>query len=699
MRALWLIALALATVLVPTAAPLAQPAHRRPARLVFAATVVQGQAQIYSIDPSGRGPAQLTFASQPSSGPVPSPDGAHVAFERGGSLWVMRADGRGQRLLARSAIDPAWTPDSRRIAYVRINDVDESLGIRVVGVGGRRDRLLVRAEAFGPAWSPDGRSLAFDRRGELDELRNGRVRTIVSDPDIFRIEAIGWSFEGRWLAYAAAGKVNVVRSTGGRRRELSGAVVAPAWSPRSLLLAYVTTGGNYEQTVNVLSPSSGRIRTLGKAAFGVDSLAWSPRGDAIAFAGGFLSAEDLVGSSQLGVVTLTGRVRLLSAASAFPLPDAVAWTTPPAAGRYRRPPPLGPLVSRDQIELREPVAELAADGNRVAYRSCGTIAVWRPGDASVVSQQIDRPLCGETNIGFYSLALAADQIAWGTLRGGNIQTNSLVVESVGDSTTRAVVAAGNHTTGDPRGDERAGDLLGAGPVLVFSSWAYCDEVVPVTCPGLGYGQGPTLASQTLWRVREPSWPGRCPGVGSDSTGGRCQQLRAEPGPLRPLDVDAGRIVASGDNATLVLDQNGTQLLSLPISTQAAQLAGSDLVVVVQGELRDYDTQTGALLHSYPLPFVSSGGFCGLPAPFCGYAQFRLEDAARGLVAYVAGGPRPVGDASGQLHVLGLADGRDVVVHAATAARFDDAGLVYAYTTTGIWPGRIRFIHFAQLPLR
>src|SRR5262249_24681511 len=241
----------------------------------------------------------------------------------------------------------------------------------------------------------------------------------------------------------------------------------------------------------------------------------------------------------------------LRAASAFPLPEALGWTTPRVGVRYRRPPPLGPLVSRDQVELREPVAELAADGDRVAYRFCGTIAVWKPGDANVVSQQFDRPLCAETNIGFYSIALASDKIAWGTLRGGNTQTNPLVVETVGDPDARTEIAAGYHTTGDPRGDERAGDILGAGPLLVFSTWAYCDEVAPVTCPGLGYGQGPTLATQALWRVREPPWAGECPRIRSDATGGRCERLRVEPGPLRPLDADAGRIGVSGDNATLV----------------------------------------------------------------------------------------------------------------------------------------------------
>ena len=41
--------------------------------------------------------------------------------------------------------------------------------------------------------------------------------------------------------------------------------------------------------------------------------------------------------------------------------------------------------------------------------------------------------------------------------------------------------------------------------------------------------------------------------------GRCQALRSEPGPLVPFDVNDGRIVASGDNATVILDPEGREL--------------------------------------------------------------------------------------------------------------------------------------------
>jgi hypothetical protein len=161
-------------------------------------------------------------------------------------------------------------------------------------------------------------------------------------------------------------------------------------------------------------------------------------------------------------------------------------------------------------------------------------------------------------------------------------------------------------------------------------------------------------------------------------------LWTEPGPLRPLDTDGTRIVASGDNVTLLLDADGRELLSLPVSTPAAQLDGTDLVLLVPGELRDYDGATGALLHTWPLPSVSIGSDC---LPRCQAPQLRLEDASRGLVAYIL---------EDKLHLLRLADGRDVVVAKASFARFTTGGLVYAFEAAQPWPGRVRLVPLDRL---
>ena len=673
----------------------AQAASVRATRLVFDAAVVRDQSQIYSLDPSGRRRAQLTFGTGPAAGPLPSPDGAHIAFERGGAIWVMRPNGTGQRLLAAHGIAPAWTSNSRGIAYVATTGQNESLGIRTVALDGTKDRMLVAGADVGdPAWSPDGRTLAFARGGSLILLRAGVQRTLVAHASV-SIGRIEWSVDGHWLAFAYADfaggfGLEVVRANGRNQRKVQGAETG-AWAPNRPLLAYVQSAGDSpSSSFRVFAPATGRIRKLAGAPSFVNSLVWSPRGDGLAFSGGAYLSEDLTAVSQLGTVGLTGRVRFLDDGGSYPLPEAVAWTTVPPGLRYRAPAPIGPLVSKDELEFREPVDELATDGDRVAYRSCGTIGVWHPGDAKVVSAQVDRPLCVEGNISFYNLALAGDRIAWGVLRGGNIQSNTLDVETVGDPRTQTVVAGHSQINGDPRGNERAGYLVGSGPLLVFSTWAFCNEVVPLACPNLPYSQATAVSSQTLWRVRESSWPGACPGGAFQQTSGRCQQLRAEPGPLRPLDADAGRIVVSGDNATLILDADGRQLLSLPVSTTAALLSESDLVVLVPGALRDYVATTGSLLHTWPLPDVSFGGICGVPAWACGSPRLRLEGAARGLVVYLF---------DGKLHLLRLRDGAESVVADATAARLDDSGLFYAYQASGTWPGRVRFVQFDHLPRR
>ena len=79
-------------------------------------------------------------------------------------LYVMNADGSGQRLLARGAWeDIAWSPDGREIAFLRVG-AGEKPGLYVVKADGSGERRLTRdAQASGLAWTPDGQTIAFTR--------------------------------------------------------------------------------------------------------------------------------------------------------------------------------------------------------------------------------------------------------------------------------------------------------------------------------------------------------------------------------------------------------------------------------------------------------------------------------------------------------------------------------------------------------
>jgi hypothetical protein len=173
----------------------------------------------------------------------------------------------------------------------------------------------------------------------------------------------------------------------------------------------------------------------------------------------------------------------------------------------------------------------------------------------------------------------------------------------------------------------------------------------------------------------------------DGRGCPCPVIATSQGPLVPFDVDAGRIVAGGENATVVLDGAGATLVSVPVSPLAAQLSGSDLAVLVRGQLLVYDVATGTRLHAWTLPDVPSGGECASPHSGtweCGAAQLVLEDVAHGLAAFVL---------DGKVHILRLADGVDATVAAGTLARFTDTGLVYADGAS------LHLVPFERLPIR
>jgi Tol biopolymer transport system component len=90
-----------------------------------------------------------------------------IAFVQAGDVFVVRPDGRGLRRLTRgSDFDsvPTWSPDGRRLAFVRETAPDARL---VYAVGADGSGLTSISQSSGivsqarPAWSPDGRLLYY----------------------------------------------------------------------------------------------------------------------------------------------------------------------------------------------------------------------------------------------------------------------------------------------------------------------------------------------------------------------------------------------------------------------------------------------------------------------------------------------------------------------------------------------------------
>lgn len=221
-----------------------------------------------------------------------SPDGHWIAFscDRYGNNDVWKASipaNEVHRLTSDKRFEgfPSWTPDSKKILYVRMDERWIDHDIMEISPDGRNPRLIVSDRDFFdygagadfgyPRVSPDGTTVLFRsyRSGWINYWtvpNAGGMEPKQIAPENADQNDARWSPDGRFIAYTSnhngTHDLCVVAATGGKPRVLMGPKMGvcadPEWSPDGTQISFTLTTPTSPKDLFIVSLKNGEIRQL-----------------------------------------------------------------------------------------------------------------------------------------------------------------------------------------------------------------------------------------------------------------------------------------------------------------------------------------------------------------------------------------------------------------------------------------------------
>ncbi len=290
----------------------------RPPEIIYLSPAAEA-SDLWAADIAGGNTRQLTQSGAAVSGYGISWDGEWITYsasnaQRGSDLWaIARAGGQARRLVDCAGdlcVDPAWSPDGKRIAYSRkrfaVSPGETYTSApriwTVDPASGQTAPLFQDPAASGvtPAWSPDGRWMAFyspathmihvlnlqTGKDLLLKTRSGVVGTFTADSKHFFYSDLETSetlpYGSAYVADLATDHVERLFSLIEEQKDLG----QPAPSPDGTWVAVGERfrGGSFSTQLSVMQPDGSSARGITvDPTYTHGAAAWSLAGDWLAF--------------------------------------------------------------------------------------------------------------------------------------------------------------------------------------------------------------------------------------------------------------------------------------------------------------------------------------------------------------------------------------------------------------------------------
>ena len=234
-----------------------------------------GRAQVFVMNADGTDQHRLTNLFSAKRGDF-SPDGRKLVFDGRGyetmfdfDIVVMNRDGTEVKRLTRGPerdTQAAWSPDGRRVSFVREESSSSPPSIWIVGAdAGNAHRITGGGSA---AWSPDGQRLAVGGFGLRIMRPDGtRTKTITAG----ETEVAAWSRDGRRILFTGYrdgnADVYVVRADGTHLRRMTrqrGNDYAADFSPDGRKISFSSDRGGFLQ-VYVMNVDGSRAKNISRS--------------------------------------------------------------------------------------------------------------------------------------------------------------------------------------------------------------------------------------------------------------------------------------------------------------------------------------------------------------------------------------------------------------------------------------------------